>query len=692
VAYSALVLGASVQFVIVLATIFSFIPIHLNDFVKTLLPLYWDQVRPHRQLQFYTAFILFGIVAQAGGMIFLKKQLQDLGFIKKLMPFIIMQWMWVLIEATAAFKIFAFGNPAWARWFLYLSMVLWAGNLIFWPEVKNFFGRLNRWVLVPKKVSIARRWFDILLPVLMVILLWPADMHKMLAHIFAWDNFFHFDFFVMSPGWAYLHGLHINMDVNSNYNVVMPAFLSTLAKCFGGFTYENVLRWVVILTLAYFVAAWGFLRYWLGSSLLAAFGFLLAIKLMMFHWGVLPVLWRFPSATPVRYLFDLVPMFFIYKHAVTGREKFLWLAAASTGLMIAFMSEVGVYLTVAFYAYGFMLMTIPATRRVFLRTVGIRRIIGLVLLPGLCAFLLLWMVEGKSVWGNIFWANTTEYARLFLNGFGSLPYSDGLADKQFFAFCMGFVIPAVYVLTVMIIGSLLYLGQIEIEQAFIVYLCIYGLGMYHYFVYRSAVTSYYVVCLPFVFVLCFWVQQMVKILSAKWQRIALSVLVILTFGSLVTGYLFTFYPNILNLAGLDLTQEVNLYQHEFNFDGDVALIDHLTAPDERVALVSSYETGILMQANRRPFFYFFPMVYSEPMENLDFKGTELLTVDRLKKTLGQLEEEKPMYVFVEKKLISGQLPVAYYQHYQSLAILIEYLIKQYQPVAQGQWLWALKRK
>ena len=108
---------------------------------------------------------------------------------------------------------------------------------------------------------------------------------------------------------------------------------------------------------------------------------------------------------------------------------------------------------------------------------------------------------------------------------------------------MGFIIPAVYVLTIMIIGALVYLRQLDAPAMFIIYICVYGLGIYHYFVYRSAVTSYYVVCIPFVFVLCFWVQQIVKPLSQQWRRILLSILVVVTLGCLVTGYLFTVYPH-----------------------------------------------------------------------------------------------------------------------------------------------------
>jgi hypothetical protein len=693
VAYSILVLALSVQFIIILAVIFSFIPIKLNGFVQTLLPLYWDQVRPHRQLQFYTAFILFGTVIQAWGMIFLKKQLQDNTFANRLWPFVILQWVWVLIEATAAFKIFVFGSPQWAKWFLYLSILGWGLNIVFWPEIKkwsvSFFQRLAQ----PFNTSLLMRWVDVLVPVVVVLLLWPPDMTKLLAHIFAWDSFFHLDFFVMAPGWAYLHGLSIDMDVNSNYNVVLPAFLSTVAKCCGGFTYENVLRLIIIGTLAYFVAAWVLLRVWLKSRLLAAFGLLLLVKLMMFHWGILPVLWRYPSATPVRYLFDLIPVFLIYKHSTTGREKYLWLASAATGLMMAYILEVGIYLALGFYAYVLMLVTIPPLRKnLFTWPEDIRKIVGLCIVPFVAAFVLLWMVEGQAVWSGVFWANTTEYGRLFLAGLGSLPVWDGLRDKQFFAFCMGFVIPAVYVLTIMIVGALLYLSQIETPQMFVVYLCVYGLGLYHYFVYRSGVTSYYVVCLPFVFVLCFWIQQIFNGWQQQYRRIILIGLVILTFGALVTGYLFTVYPNALNLAGLDYSQEIAFYQKEFNFQEDVAVIDRLTSVDDRVPLISSYETKILMEAQRKPFFYYFPMVYSEPMENLDFKGTEILTVDRMRRTLGQLDQEKPEYVFIEKKLFLGQLPQAYYQHFQTLTILIQYLSKQYQAYDQGEYLLVLKRK
>ena len=693
VAYSVLVLVLSVQLVIILAVIFSFIPIKLNSFVQTLLPLYWDQVRPHRQLQFYTVFIIFGIMAQAFGMVFFKKQLEEEGFSKVLWPLVIMQAVWVLIEVTAVFKIFTFGEPLWAKWFLYISLAACLLNTIFWPEFKRGLAAAYQWLAHPREDWLTRHWVDVLIPVGVLILLWPAEIAKVMAHVFVWDYFDNLDAFVMHPGWAYLHGLTIDKDVNCNYSVVIPAILGTVAKYGGGFNYDNVMRLIIIATLAYYLAVWAFLRTWLKSALLAAFGFLLAVKLQMFHWGILPVLWRYPSATPVRYLFDLLPVFFVYKHSVGGREKYLWLAAIASGLMMAYQMEVGLYLTVGLYAYVGILLTLPSTRKKFIHQPrDIRKVLGFLVLPFVAGLALLWMVQGPVVMTTEYWSNSTEFARLFLNGFGSLPYWDGLRDKQFFAFCMGFIIPAVYVLTIMIIGALVYLRQLDAPAMFIIYICVYGLGIYHYFVYRSAVTSYYVVCIPFVFVLCFWVQQIVKPLSQQWRRILLSILVVVTLGCLVTGYLFTVYPNALNMAGLDYAQELAFYKKEFHFEEDSALISRLTAPDEPVALVSSFETKILMEAERKPFFYYFPMVWSEPMAALDFVNTEIITVSRMQKTLGQLENKKPRYVFIEKKLFLGKLPAVDYQHFQALSTLIRYLADRYEPYDQGKYLMALKHK
>ena len=45
-----------------------------------------------------------------------------------------------------------------------------------------------------------------------------------------------------------------------------------------------------------------------------------------------------------------------------GREKYLWLAAGASGLMMAYQHGGGDLFDVGFYAYVFMLLTLPSTR------------------------------------------------------------------------------------------------------------------------------------------------------------------------------------------------------------------------------------------------------------------------------------------------------------------------------------------
>ena len=80
-----------------------------------------------------------------------------------------------------------------------------------------------------------------------------------------------------------------------------------------------------------------------------------------------------------------------------------------------------------------------------------------------------------------------------------------------------------------------------------------------------------------------------------------------------------------------------------------------------------------------------------PFSSPGFKGTDILTLGRMQKTIGQIEEDKPRYVFIEKKLYGG-LTTEYYQHFQTLFILVQYLSQHYDVSARGQFLLALKRK
>ena len=126
---------------------------------------------------------------------------------------------------------------------------------------------------------------------------------------------------------------------------------------------------------------------------------------------------------------------------------------------------------------------------------------------------ILFLVQPKAVASVQFWHNAFEHVSLFVQGWGALPITDGLKDKQFFAFVVGFIIPVVYVTTLIYQSTLVILRKIDFENIFSAMLCVYGLGLYHYFIHRSGVTSYYAVCIPLVLVICFWICSPDRVLA-----------------------------------------------------------------------------------------------------------------------------------------------------------------------------------
>ncbi len=506
--------------------------------------------------------------------------------------------------------------------------------------------------------------------------------------IYSIDRFFHFDYFVMSAGWSHLKGQTIFVDVNSNYSVGMAVFLSRLACLFGKFDYSAMVTVVMLLGVLYWCVGFIFLRKWLGNMFLAVLGIFLAINLSMFHGGVAPVVWRFPSATVIRHLFDLGVFFALLGHSRSEEKKYLWIASAFCAVGIAYMLDTGIYLTLSYFAYLSVQVIFKPLRKALLGSItdaGV--LLCQMALPFAGAGVLLFCIQGPALLTHAYWQNTTEYSRLFLNGFGDLPVTYALEQHQYMAFAFGLLIPVFY--TGSLIAAVTLIGQryFKREHCLLVFFACYGILLYHYYIFRSGPTSYNAVIVPAVFLVAFW-------LKLVWNNIKALGRIVLGAG-LIVGLvcMFVFNPNFAQYPNIFFNPKSHKVEH-FSVDlkPDVMLIQRLTANNEAVPLISSFETKILMAADRKPFFYYFPFIYSVPFETMDFHGTEMLTVDRLKQTIGQLQEKKPMYVFVERKLFERRLHPLYYQKYTALAILLGYLNEFYTPYQNGQFLCALRLK
>jgi hypothetical protein len=306
---------------------------------------------------------------------------------------------------------------------------------------------------------------------------------------------------------------------------------------------------------------------------------------------------------------------------------------------------------------------------------------------------------------------------------------------------MGFVIPMVYLLTLLIFLSRLVSNLSEKTEWFIVVLCFYGLGTFHYYIARSSGTNYDAVGLPFVFILGFWVKIGIDSMKENRRTAVRVILLVLAGWALFTTQLFLSYPNMINLSSNPLTdpkvalplpngkpyfnhlfrdfepelklsvnslggtQEeilaesdfkddaalVQYYRKNSSFTRDAALIASLTAHSDEVPLISGFEVEMLMQANRKPFFYYFPLLISRPMTMRCFEACSIYTMDQLVKTIKKLEDVKPPYVFMERIYMVNEVPRAYLFRFPSLIPLVNYVRTHYTPVAQGEYLVALKR-
>jgi len=136
---------------------------------------------------------------------------------------------------------------------------------------------------------------------------------------------------------------------------------------------------------------------------------------------------------------------------------------------------------------------------------------------------------------------------------------------------------------------------------------------------------------------------------------------------------------------------IDYYRKNSSFTKDADMIASLTAHSQEVPLISSFETEILMQAKRKTFFYYFPLIISRPMTMRSFEVCSLYTSDQLAKTLDKFEKEKPPYVFLERIYMVSQVPKSFLFEYPSLIPLINYVRTHYVPVQDGEYLVALKR-
>jgi len=526
------------------------------------------------------------------------------------------------------------------------------------------------------------QWFiDGAVVLLLVACIWVPDADKALGRACVWTQFQHWDDAIMLPGWAYTQGQSLNGDIFSLWGMGAVIIISRFAQILGGFDYTHVLQVLMLMAILYYLSLYVFVRIWSENILLAIFAVALAVKIQLFNSGVSPLVWNFPQDTPARHFLDIPVLWCLWQHSRRMQGKYLVWAGIGIGVALAWVLSTGLCLLVAFWGYLIFLLMIKEYRsHLGSGFKDFRRIFFYGLSPLFIMLLVLFLLQGPIVFHLEFWKNVFEPIRLFLQGGTTVSIYACLFDRHFFAFIAGFVIPVIYVWTLIVS-----------KDKFIVPLCIYGLAMYTHYLASATTDHYYATCIPLVLVVSFWLSRLIqKLKQPNTLRISLC-LALGAWGALFTNIFFVYYPNIFDIIRMDWKPEISFYQAQSRFDQDASMIAHLTPQTQEAAVISSFETQMLMQAKRKPFFYYAPLVIAHRLDESGFTGTSVFTQERLTKTLNQIDKQAPEYIFIEKRLL-GQWPKEYVQRYAGIVLVLQYIVQHYTPQEQGMYLIAMQRK
>ncbi len=293
----------SIQILAIVIYIYSFVPLVWDDsFVKGL--------EPNRDALFYLIFLGLNVILMALSVKWVLPALSSPDTCRRFKLWLALEFIWCFLMVFCFFKwttyrypfwnVLPYENPTWLQPFFWVVCGLALFSKIFFPEIENFYKRLqteagkelflSRYVIVLQAIFI---WG-------VVLLLYIPRPEDVTALALAWDQWNHLD---PVAGWFIKHGWWIN--------------------------YEETIQILVVMAIVYIVGLFYFVRLWLNSWLLALIGALLAIKMGIFYYSSAPCIWINPANTFLAHGWDIALFFGLWLVSVKYPKKFY--AAAVLG-------------------------------------------------------------------------------------------------------------------------------------------------------------------------------------------------------------------------------------------------------------------------------------------------------------------------------------------------------------------------
>lgn len=207
---------------------------------------------------------------------------------------------------------------------------------------------------VPEAPGAKRRWklsaVDVVFPVLLVLALYTPEWRRIAGRAFLGEQSLHLDFFVLAPATAFVKGVALGTDLEPYYGLGWAVAL-TKTHLLNPVSSSKFIHIEVVYGCWYFIGVYAFLRLLTRNLLWSMTGTILAIFFQLF--AIWPseyelILWRFPSATVMRWAFDVWFFLFLLAFLRTGRRGWVLAAGMLVGLATFFQTETGLYLALSF--------------------------------------------------------------------------------------------------------------------------------------------------------------------------------------------------------------------------------------------------------------------------------------------------------------------------------------------------------
>ncbi len=746
----ALVLMWVTELTIILSFISSHIPFTPPVLLKDILFHYRGGFAPERELLLYASAVIIGVILFILLAWVVGKNIHRPSIISHLRRLSHVEFILSLVMVVSALTTIIKPSLGWVHGIFYVSMASAFGIKVFWPEISRWVPDIHfpsiklpslRFSAFMKPITWIEqwKWFDgVAIAIILMIIVIP-DPEAVIAQLFMGDYFHTWDVVFMGSVYGLFKGLTPLMDMNATYGLGMVTLMYHLMQMLGGFDYVNALKVLMALGIVYYALWYLLLRRLMNNKILCLACIVMAMRLQMFIDIVIPMTWNEVQSSILRFCYDVIFFWFLYMYGKTEHRRW-WLGLVCvTGLSMYHMPSTGIFLFITFltlWGIDFLRSIVKARhipwdniRYLFLGAIGVMTVF----------FFLMYKTVDSAMLQPLFWNNLYEWTSYFSQGIFYGPLLSAFKGGEYVLTAGAIFYPLFY------LGVVLYAGFQYVERGratdrFFVLLSVYGLGLFTYYVGMSH--KYLTVGLPLIFTVFWCVDCGLKKLEITWQKIIpLSILVVCVV-SLWNAQLFKAYPNVVNRsanpvidpkASIKINDKVryfhqlsvdfpswlklplnsvgetdeafkyedsfinhaalkSYYQTETAFSEDAGLIRSLTGPQDRVALLSSFEVMLLSKADRKPFFYYFPLLNSHPMRMRNFVVTTIFSYTQVNRCIQQLVDQKPAYIFMEKIFLTDTLPAWYGQQFEDLIGLIRYIKSAYEPYEQGKYLVAMKLK